>query len=403
MSISNSYGRRENSDPRLYYLDDIPTPYRLGVQRRIAQQWGGAFRIAYCAEIEPGRRWSLDFDGLDVEFLPGRQWRPPMQRNPFSFKWNPTVIQSLEAFRPDVVVLSGYAHSTMRRTARWCRRKGIPYGIVCESSCRNSHCSGWRWLLKRILVAPLVRNMAFGLPVGHEAADYLQQLAGQERPMFFFPNTPDTSMFIREADWIRENPAIEQELREKLGIPSDKKIVLFAGRMIKAKRPADAIKAFFQLDRRIRDNAVLVMVGEGPLLPALREMTGIDTACIIFPGWLSDARTLARLMAISRCLLLPSEHEPWGAVVNEAMAAGIPVVASDKVSAAIELVEPGIHGFLHAVGNVQQISSAMAQVLADRASWERMARAARRQAQAHGEEFAADNFIKAVNCALSEK
>ena len=120
---------------RLYYLDDIPTPYRLGVQRRIAQNWGSAFKIAYCAATEPGRNWTLDFSGLDVEILPGRQYRPKKQANPFSFKWNPTVAASLDAFRPDVVVLSGYVHPTMMRAARWCRRRHVPYAIVCETSC----------------------------------------------------------------------------------------------------------------------------------------------------------------------------------------------------------------------------------------------------------------------------
>ena len=381
--------------PRLYYLDDIPTPYRLGVQRRVAERWGGAFRIAYCAEAEPGRSWSLDFDGLDVEFLPGRLWRPPLQRNPFSFKWNPTVLESLESFQPDVVVLSGYAHWTMRRAARWCRRNGIPYGMACETSCRSSHCDGWRWTLKRYLVGPLVRDMAFGLPVGRESAEYFRKLGARTAPMHFFPNTPDTTSIISEADRIREDASAATALCQRLGIPLDKKIVLFVGRLIDAKRPLDAVEAFLTLDPQLGSDAILVVVGDGPLREPI-EARAREDARIICLGWLSDTRLLAQLMGMSACMLLPSAHEPWGAVVNEAMAAGIPVIASDRVCAAIELISQGTHGFIHPVGDIKSMERALASILEDEQRRFRMGCAAREQAEAHGEIFAAANLLEGV-------
>ncbi len=392
-------GGANSRGPRLYYLDDIPTPYRLGVQRRIAQGWKSAFRIAYCAEAEPGRDWSLDFDGLDVEFLPGRQWRPPLQRNPFSFKWNPTVLESLEAFQPDVVVLSGYAHSTMRRAARWCRRNGIPYGMACETSCRSSHCDGWRWALKRYLVGPLVRDMAFGLPVGRESAEYLRKLGAHKVPMLFFPNTPDTTAIISDADMIREDASAEKALRLRLGIPPNKKILLFVGRLIDAKRPLDAIDAFLKLDPQLRSEATLVIVGDGELRGAVEAKVS-EGSRIVCLGWLSDTKLLAKLMGISACMLLPSAHEPWGAVVNEAMAAGIPVIASDKVCSAIELITDGVHGFIHPVGDIDKITKALRSILEDEQQQLRMGHAARHQAEAHGEKFAASNLLKAVSGAL---
>ena len=189
--------------PRLYYLDDIPTPYRLGVQRRVAVEWGGPMRIAYCAASEPGREWTFDFSGLDVEWLPGKQWRPARQVNPMSLKWNAGVSDSLTAFRPDIVVLSGYVHPTVYMAARWCRMNHVPYGIASETTARSTTMSGPRWLLKKALAGWLVEGMAFGLPTGREAAEYLRALGASDKPMHFFPNTPNTTPIVNVADSIR--------------------------------------------------------------------------------------------------------------------------------------------------------------------------------------------------------
>src|ERR1044072_9032437 len=120
--------------PRLYYLDDIPTPYRLGLQEVVADLWPGTFRLRFCSVSVPGCEWQLDFGAVDVEFLPGRQFSRPTPANPFQIKWNPGVAKSLAAWKPDVVILSGYTHATMWRAARGCIRNGLPYGVSCETS-----------------------------------------------------------------------------------------------------------------------------------------------------------------------------------------------------------------------------------------------------------------------------
>ncbi|MBT3069769.1 glycosyltransferase family 4 protein [Rhodomicrobium sp. Az07] len=377
------------SHPRLYYLDDIPTPYRLGLHRRIAQDWPGPFKIAFSAESEPGRSWSFDFSGLDWEILQGRQWRPSGQINPFSFKWNPGVVRSLSAFRPDAVVLCGYVHPTMMRAARWCIARNIPYAVTCETSCRSSTSSGWRWHAKRLAVSWIVRNMSFGLPVGKEAADYLRKLGPTGAPMYFFPNTPDTTLHLEESERMKE-PGADLALRAQLGIPQGTKLFLMVGRLIEAKRPLDAIRSFQRSGLDDRSN--LVLVGDGPLMEACRSLAAGDPR-IMFTGWLSEPKKLASLMAISTALILPSEHEPWGAVVNEAMAAGIPVIASDQVGAALEIVEDGVDGFVIRVGALDEYAAAMKALAGDPDRQKRMGAAAQVQALSKGEGFAVGNLI----------
>jgi glycosyltransferase involved in cell wall biosynthesis len=375
--------------PRLLYLDDIPTPYRLDVQRRVAELWPGAFRIVFCAAGEPGREWDIDLSGLDTTVLAGRQWRPVGQSNPFSFKWNPDIIKELASFEPDVVILSGYAHPTMQRAARWCQRSLIPYGMTCETSFRNSACSGLRWRVKRHFAAWLVRGMAFGLPVGREAAAYLRHLGPSNAPMYLFPNTPDTTLFRETAERINASCS-DVSIRTAFGLDSEAAIFLFVGRLIKAKRPLDAIRAFNGMSS-VRD-AQLVIVGDGPLRKQL-EAASSGKAGIHFTGWMHDRKRLAELMAIATALLLPSMHEPWGAVVNEAMASGTPVISSDRVGAAAELVEADVDGFIASVGDVATMAKVMARLVDAPALAVQMGRAAQAKAIANGEKFAARNLV----------
>ncbi|MDP2024891.1 glycosyltransferase family 4 protein [Sulfuriferula sp.] len=383
---------------RLYYLDDIPTPYRLGVQRRIGEQWLGSFKITYCAASEPGRDWSFDFGDLDVEILPGRQYRPPNQVNPMSVKWNPSVRASLAAFRPDVVVLSGYLHPTMYLAALWCRQNGVPYAVACETSARSTTTTGAKGRIKRGVAGWLVRGMAFGLPVGQEAGEYLRSLGSPDAPLHYFPNTPDTSIIVEAAEQIRKDGR-EDDLRRRLGIPPGDRIVLFVGRMIDAKRPLDALEAF-RLAGAATSDATLVFVGDGPLLEQIKAAaTGVDN--VVFTGWLTDPAQTAALMAISAVMVLPSQHETWGAVVNEAMAAGTPVIASDRVGSAIELIESEVSGIIYPVGDTGALADAIARVLLNDALRRDMGRAGKKMALAKGEIYAAGNLIEGASGAVA--
>ena len=280
----------------------------------------GSFRIAFCAASEPGRTFDIDMTSLDTQILTGRQWRPLGQDNPFSFKWNPGVTQALASFDPDVVVLSGYAHPTMILAARWCLRRRVRYAIACETSARSTMTTGWRWLARRGAIGWMVRGMTFGLPVGREAAAYLRHLGPSNVPMHYFPNTPDVTPFANAAR-TADDPAAVRALRVRYGVASEGPLFIFVGRLIDAKRPTDAVAAFRQLPAGF--DARLLIVGDGDQMKTLRTAAADDPR-VVFHGWESNGANLARLFAAATALVLPSQHEPWGAVVNEAMAAGQP-------------------------------------------------------------------------------
>jgi glycosyltransferase involved in cell wall biosynthesis len=385
---------------RLYYLDDAPTPYRLDVHKRISELWPGQFRLVFCAASEPGRTWSFDFRGLDVQILKGWHFQPARQINPIAIKANPGVWRSLTKFRPDVVVLSGYMQPTVQLAALWCRSHRVPYAIACETSFRSSSPKGFRAVAKRLLVKPQVSNMAFGLPVGREAAEYLRKWGADDIPMYYFPNTPDATKIAETVLKVR-NTRADASVRRQYGIEHTEKIVLFVGRMIEAKRPLDLFDAFVAVGERL-GGYTLLMAGDGPLLPQLRHRAA-HLRNVRLPGWISEPEAVFKLMAIASVMVLPSQHEPWGAVVNEAMAAGVPVIASDRVGAAVELIENGRNGFIFEAGNIAQLTEVLIRALSNTTALAAVGQAAQATALAQGHEFAAKNLVSGALAAIGTR
>jgi hypothetical protein len=74
---------------RVLYLDDIPTPYRLGIHRAFALFRDVRYKVLFCAAEEPGRQWEPDYSGIEYTILKGWQYCPPDQVNPFLLYYPP--------------------------------------------------------------------------------------------------------------------------------------------------------------------------------------------------------------------------------------------------------------------------------------------------------------------------
>jgi glycosyltransferase involved in cell wall biosynthesis len=145
-----------------------------------------------------------------------------------------------------------------------------------------------------------------------------------------------------------------------LGIPRESRVILTVGRLDEQKGHRFLIEAFSSVLREHRD-ARLLIVGEGPLreeLQALARQFGVDEA-VCFAGYRDDVPALLRA---SHCFVLPSLWEGMPNVVLEAMAAGVPVVAT-SVEGVLELIEPERTGLVVKVGDAAELASALKRLL----------------------------------------
>jgi glycosyltransferase involved in cell wall biosynthesis len=167
----------------------------------------------------------------------------------------------------------------------------------------------------------------------------------------------------------RQQGEARAQFRRLFGVPEDRFVVGWIGRMTAVKRLPDVLESF----RRLRERgipATLCLVGEGPdrdEVERLAKRLGIMRDCL-FVGYQRD---VAPYYAFFDALVLPSANEGTPVVAIEALAARLPVVAT-AVGGVADVVEDGVDGFLVPRGDVEALAERLAQLAGDPELRERM-------------------------------
>jgi glycosyltransferase involved in cell wall biosynthesis len=189
------------------------------------------------------------------------------------------------------------------------------------------------------------KNYDLFLGVGSLTLQYLAAYGIPREKMGLFPYAVDVEAF-------RQGSALPPEerlaVRERLGVPPGARLVLALAKFNEREAPWDLLRAFDRL--RHREDVWLVLAGDGPEREDLEETVkanGLDR--VRFPGYVPYPE-LPALYAASDLFVHPAREERWGVSVQEALACGLPVIASSRVGAGVDLIEPGHNGFLYEAG-----------------------------------------------------
>ena len=188
--------------------------------------------------------------------------------------------------------------------------------------------------------------------LGNKNREFYEQLGVKNNMLFHWPYTVDNDFFIENA--VRFKP-LSLEIKQTYGLPSDKTIIFFSGKLIPKKCPLDLVKAFEIM--AYREKAALVFVGEGGLRKEIEiyvEEKRLHSVYVL--GFLNQME-LAKVYATADIFAFPSDYEPWGLSLNEAMCYSLPVVVSEQISAAYDLVKEGENGFVFKAGDIDALSA----------------------------------------------
>jgi glycosyltransferase involved in cell wall biosynthesis len=163
-------------------------------------------------------------------------------------------------------------------------------------------------------------------------------------------------------------------MRDSWGIPESAPVALFCAKLQAWKSPQDVLEAFA---RASVDNSFLVYAGDGPLRGTLeRRAVELGVADRVrFLGFVNQSQ-LPSVYSAADLFVLPSEYEPFGLVVNEAMLCGCPVAVSDRVGAKYDLVREGENGYIFPAGSVEALADIFRDFLPDPEKRRRMGEAA---------------------------
>lgn len=319
---------------RVALLTEIPAPFRIPLFNALAERV--ELRVVFLRRSQPSRRYRLHEDELrfDRRVLPGL-------RLGGGSRWlllNAGVGGATRGAA--VVVAGGWNQPAFWQAAAWAAARRQPLVIWVESTLRDTR-PGFGGRVKRVLAA---RAAAFLVP-GRAAAEYVRSLVpGAE--VVVAPNAVDAELF---ASRVGER----ERLRDELGLA--RPCVLYVGRLSREKGVDVLVEAARGLD------ADVVVAGSGPEEARLRAAA---PANVRFVGHV-DRDDLPAWYAAADVLCLPSRSEPWGMTLNEAAAAGLPLVASEAAGAAWDLVEHGGNGFRVPAGEPAPLRHALARLVED--------------------------------------
>lgn len=268
-----------------------------------------------------------------------------------------SVISALWSNRFDVLIVHGYSAVTNLVAILLAGAMGTKVLMRGDTRLEGHHHKGG---LRSIIKRALFKFCDGFVTIGSLNRAYYLRYGVPATRLFFAPFCVSNEQFevSREA-----RRAHRTDVRASLGLQGDALLVLFAAKLVKRKRADDVIRAFVSLKHDL-PNAALVIAGSGEEEVALRTFaSSLGASQIRFTGF-QGQRQLPILYAAADVFVLPSEAEPWGLVINEVMAAGVPVIVSDQVGAAADLVERQGTGIVFPCGDVDALSQAMRTLLA---------------------------------------
>jgi 1,2-diacylglycerol 3-alpha-glucosyltransferase len=248
------------------------------------------------------------------------------------------VLRVLKEHRPEVVVPAGYNDCTQVAAALWARQTGTVCIMQADTWAGDRPRYRLKEFIKRRLFVQPCFDAAF-VP-GERASHYVQSLGIPATAIWQGAYVADNDYFSRKSQEARDQAASWQS---RLDLPAD--YFLTVARLSPEKNFLRLLQAFGRY-REMGGDWSLVIVGSGPQENQLRQVARSARwgSQVHFAGW-RQYDQLPAYYALAGCFILPSLSEPWGLVVNEAMACGLPVLVSRKCGCLPELSRRNINGF----------------------------------------------------------
>jgi glycosyltransferase involved in cell wall biosynthesis len=369
-----------------------PTPYRAPLLDRVAANAGIDLTVVYAADTVASRTWRVE-PIHDAVFLRGPRVPGARRVLHHDYPLTPGVVGALADVRPDVVVVSGWSTFAAQAAIAWCRVKGVPYVLVVESHDEGPR-AGWRRTVKGTVVPPIVERAAGLLVTGTLARDSMIARGAHPERVRIFANTIDVEAFGDRADRLAGS---RPELRHALGAGHEDVIVLSVARLAPEKGLDVLLRAVAAADD---PRLLLVVAGEGPERDALSELADELQVRLLLAGDV-DWERIVELYVAADVFALLSEREPWAVVVNEAAACGLPLVLSDRVGAAHDLLRDGANGALVPAGDVPAAAEALRNLAADPELRRAQGARSRELARDWGYGPSVEGFLEAVREAAS--
>jgi glycosyltransferase involved in cell wall biosynthesis len=308
-------------------------------------------------------QWDIPLlEGYEHEFVDNIARSPGVHH--FRGIINPDLIERIELWAPDGLLVIGWNYHSHLQAMRHFHGK-VPVYFRGDSVLLHERWF-WRKILRLHFLTWVYKHVDYALYVGSNNKSYYLRYGLSPEQLLFSPQAVDIERFAEPAI-LYDRQARQQ--RDALGIPAGHLTVLFAGKMTRVKNPGFIL----DLAEACRDLPIsFIMVGDGQLKKGLQRQAA-DKPNIHFMHF-QNQRIMPAIYRIGDIFIMPSLKETWGMAINEAMACGKPVIASEKVGCATDLVLEDKTGIIFSHGDLDKCVRFLHKACTDREGLAEMGR-----------------------------
>jgi glycosyltransferase involved in cell wall biosynthesis len=356
-----------------------PVQYQVPLFRRMAAREDLELRVAYCTLRGAEAAHDPEFGAIvkwDVPLLDGYSWIHVPNRGSGAESFlglrNTGLWKLIREGKFDAVLCyASYVRATFWIAYFAAKFSGAAFLFGADTTTLTPLDGRmWKRRVKR-MVWPLLFRLADQVIVPSSGSQELMRSLGlPEERVTLTPYVVDNDW------WLAQSARVDRAaMRASWGTLPDGAVILFCAKLQPWKRPLDLLHAFAKANI---PKVLLVFAGEGPLRSSLEaEAAALGIAGRVrFLGFVNQTQ-LPGIYTAADLMVLPSVYDAFGVVVNEAMLCGCPVIASDHVGAARDLIADGRTGFVYPCGQIDALAVLLQRALASRAKVSELGRAAR--------------------------
>jgi glycosyltransferase involved in cell wall biosynthesis len=373
---------------KILLITDIISPYRVPVFNALAKEEGISLSVLALCKNMKGRHWlfpeaKIKFDyhilkNIQLAFL----IRPALVIN-----FN--IIKALKMFNPDLIICGGYYQPAYIQALLYACKYKKRILLWTEShqqsiSMANPFINTYRrWFLDRC--------SGFIVP-GKKAKDFLISLGRKEKDIYIAPNAVDNDFFIERTKDIRK---IKEDIKRKKRLP--KNLILYVGRIIKEKGVRDLLEAYKDVANK---DTGLIFVGSVRDEKRLKRKAAEENIEHVFFEGFKQIEDLPLYYGISDIFVFPSYNDVWGLVINEACAAGLPIISSASTGGACELVSAE-NGAVYEKKDIEGLRNCLKRILLNDGVKETMGEKSRERILQYSPDICANKISEAAKKVLS--
>lgn len=339
--------------------------YQVPIFRELAAHKNIDLTVYFCSdEALNGRDVARKFNteakwGGEEELLKGYHHITLKNYSPFPsyLRWpygliNLGIWSEIRKNKPDAVVLMSWTNPTWWLATLACKTIGKPFMFLTDTNVQRDLANPW-WKdsIKKLLLGRFLFRYAGGFLCSGETNKKLFEYYGvPKHKLFDFAFSWELRDYLTASEDLKSD---REKLRAELDIPEDAFVTVYCGRLSKEKCAIDLVAAHHRVKS---PRKLLLIVGDGPERAAIEEyIADNDVKAVRITGF-QPREDVPKYYAAGDVLVLPSIQEATGAVVNEAMCFGLPVIVSDQVGFGEEFVFPGENGYIFPVGEIDVLA-----------------------------------------------